>query len=201
MTEDVTDEFNEIETTEAEEMAALKERAKLLGVRISPRISLDALRKKVNAAVSGESEEDDEESKNADSEEMTPQQKKVAIREKMKQEQMALVRLRITNLNPDKSDLPGEIFTVANKYLGNVKKFIPYGEATDEGYHVPRFIYEQMKTRKFLQKRTKENPRTGSIDVKTSWVQEFALEELPQLTKKELSQLANQQRAAQGLAD
>jgi len=79
--------------------------------------------------------------------------------------------------------------------------FIPYGEATDNGYHVPRFIYEQMKTRKFLQKRTKENLRNGNIEVKTNWVQEFALEELPPLTEKELAQLANQQRAAAGLVD
>lgn len=183
------------ESAEEAEMEILKERAKLLGVRISPRIKLETLREKVNEAMA------DKTATSVVDENMSAAEKKNAIREKLKAEQMALVRLRITNLNPDKSDLPGEIFTVANKYLGNVKKFIPYGEVTDNGYHVPRFIYEQMKTRKFLQKRTKENPRTGSIEVKTNWVQEFALEELPQLTEKELAKLESQQKASQGLVD
>jgi len=47
--------------------------------------------------------------------------------------------------------------------------------------------------------KTKQNKNTGNIDVSTRWVPEFALEELPQLTQKELEKLANVQRASAGL--
>ena len=97
---------------------------------------------------------------------------------------MRLVRLHITNLNPAKRDLPGEIFTVANPYIGTVKKFIPYGKA-GESYHVPYCIYELLKDKVFLQVNTdKKHQFTGD-----SWVREFNLEVLPPLTQKELDEL------------
>jgi len=109
---------------------------------------------------------------------------------------MKLVRLRIQNLDPKKKDLPGEIFTVANEYLGTVKKFVPYGEVTEEGYHVPYCIYRMMDARKFLNIRTVKDRRTGIERVESTWAKEFALEVLPQLTAKELAELANAQKAA-----
>jgi hypothetical protein len=116
----------------------------------------------------------------------------------MRKEQMRLVRLRITNLNPAKKDLPGEIFTFANSVLGAVRKFVPYGEATDNGYHVPYCIYQQLKEREFLQIKTSKDSR-GREKIDTKWVREFALEELPQLTEVELARLAAQQAAAKGM--
>jgi len=190
----LNEETGDVELTEEMEYEMLMERAKQLGLKPSPKIKLPALRDKVNEAINGPAEEE-----KLDFEGMTKVQRATAIREKMKREQLRLVRVRIANLNPDKADLPGEIFTVVNKYLGSVKKYIPYGEATDEGYHVPFFIYTQLKNRKFLQKKTKQNKNTGNIDVSTRWVPEFALEELPQLTQKELEKLANVQRASAGL--
>jgi len=190
---ELNEETGEVELTEEMEFEMLMERANQLGLKPSPRIKLPALREKVNEALAEPKEEE------PDFESMTKVQRATAIREKMKREQLRLVRVRIANLNPDKSDLPGEIFTVVNKYLGSVKKYIPYGEATDEGYHIPFFIFTQLKSRKFLQKKTKQNKNTGNIDVSTRWVPEFALEELPQLTQKELEKLANVQRASAGL--
>ena len=112
---------------------------------------------------------------------------------------MRLVRLRITNMDPKKKDLPGEILTVANDYLGTVRKFIPFGEVTDNGYHVPYCLYMMMKERRFLNIRTTK--KNGQIQVSSGWATEFAFEELPPLTQHELDRLAAAQAAAGGISD
>jgi hypothetical protein len=109
---------------------------------------------------------------------------------------MKLVRLRITNLDPKKKDLPGEIITVANRYLGTVRKYIPFGEVTDNGYHVPYCIYTELQSRQFLNIRTIKDQRTGTNRIETTLAREFALEILPPLTKEELDRLATSQIAA-----
>lgn len=178
--------------TEAEIKTALKAKADLLGIKYPNNITIDTLRAKIAEAQA-------EEEKPAVNEGAV-ESSFTSIRAKQRAEQMRLVRLRIANMNPDKADLPGEIITVRTKYLGIVKKFIPFGEATENGYHVPYILYEYMKTRKFLQKKTKQNRQTGQISVSTNWVPEFSIEVLDPLTKDELQKLAAQQAAAAGLA-
>lgn len=122
------------------------------------------------------------------------------LREKLIKENMKLVRLRIVNLDPKKKDLPGEIFTVANEYIGTIRKYVPFGEVTEGGYHVPHCIYKMLKSRKFLSIRTRRDPRrNGEEIIEQNWVPEFALEVLPQLTPAELKDLATAQAAAGGV--
>jgi hypothetical protein len=208
--------------SEAEELALLKGRAKLLGIQHSGNIGLAALKEKI-AAKMAEGDAGDNSGVApvpdaitvaipaptaaptitpapapavAASAPLTAAQEKAQLRRKMLREESALIRLRITNLNPQKKDLPGEIFTVANELIGTFRKFIPYGEASENGYHVPMFIYRQLKDRKFLHIRTVKDKRTGTPRVITSWQREFALEELPPLTEEELKDLATAQAAA-----
>jgi hypothetical protein len=103
-------------------------------------------------------------------------------------------------MDPKKKDLSGEIFTVANRVVGAVKKFIPYGAATDNGYHIPNIIFKQLQERQFLNIKTRKDNRGRTI-VETSMVREFALEVLPQLTPQELAKLAAAQAAAAGMSD
>ena len=112
---------------------------------------------------------------------------------------MKLIRCRIYNLNPSKRDLQGEIVTVGNKYLGSVKKFIPFGEATDNGYHIPNILYEELKRRRFQSITTKSVK--GQIVVNNRMVPEYSLEVLPQLTKEQLKELADKQGAAERLGN
>jgi len=110
---------------------------------------------------------------------------------------LALVRCRISNLDPKKADLPGEIITVGNSQIGVVRKFVPFGEQTDNGYHIPKIIYDFLKERRFLNITTHRGKGKGeTISVKQQWLPEFSLEVLPPLTKEELEELAQQQRAA-----
>ena len=122
-------------------------------------------------------------------------------RKKLVAEQTKLVRIRISCLNPAKSDLPGEIITVANDYIGTIRKFVPFGDATNDGYHVPFAIYSDLAQRKFLSIRTIKDTRTSRSRIETSWVREFNIEVMPALTREELDKLATAQIAAGVLAE
>ncbi len=177
-----------------DEITLLKQRADTLGITYSPRIGVDSLRAKIDERLN----EKEPDAPAAGSSKLTKLEQTAALRESMHKEQMKMVRLRITNLNPNKKELTGEIFTVANKFLGIVKKYIPYGEVTEDGYHVPYILYTELRDRKFLSIKTRQDKTTGQIVVSQNWVPEFALEVLPQLTQAELNKLAAAQSAAGG---
>jgi len=124
------------------------------------------------------------------------QGKTPTLRQHLYNEQMKLVRLRIQNLDPKKADLNGEVIAISNKYLGTVKMFVPYGEVTDDGWHVPYIIYKELERRRFLSIRTVKDPRTRQPVVKKGWAKEFALDILEPLSEAELRQLATAQAAA-----
>lgn len=192
-----------------DEMTLLKARAKLMGINFSNNIGKDALVAKINAKLNDEEEPAETQNQASDaSTQMNPPNPLIGqtepqpanartptLREYLMKEQMKLVRLRITNLDPKKKDLPGELITVSNEVLGTVQKFIPFGEVTDDGYHVPYCIYTVLKERMFLDIRSKRGPN-GVPQISQKWVREFALEELPALTTEELRELAAAQAAA-----
>lgn len=174
-----------------DELELLKQRADTMGIKYSPNIGVDSLKAKIEAAQNGETVPEDKSVKE------TKEKSVHTLRAEMRKNELKLIRLRIANLNPDKADLHGEIFTVANKILGTVRVFVPYGERTDDGWHIPNIIYKQLKARKFLQ--VKVHTRAGGhTEVEQKWVPEFALEVLEPLTQPELDRLANQQAAANG---
>jgi hypothetical protein len=184
------------------ELDMLKQRARLMGIQFSNNIGVDALRAKVEAKQNGEADAppSDPEIRQPSSAapSIPPKSREQVLREELYAEQMRLVRCRITNLDPKKKDLPGEIFTVANEFLGNVRKFVPYGEVTDNGYHIPYCIYTALLEREFLNIRVRKTSR-GQEVVEQTMAREFAIEVLPQLTPAELAKLAAAQAAAAGL--
>ena len=209
---------NELEGVQKpDELAMLKQRARMMGIPFSNNISAETLKAKIQEKMDGKSDETpkvDDLDDGAPPSVQTAQQNpptlqdpeapapapKETVRQRVKREGMKLVRCRIMNLDPKKKDLPGEIFTVANEYLGTVRKFIPFGEVTENGYHVPQCIFDMMKGRKFLNIRTyKDRRNNNQIRVEQNWAPEFALEVLPPLTKEELGKLAAAQAAAGGL--
>lgn len=165
-----------------DELTLLKQRATVLGIKFSPNIGVDKLREKVNSIIQAKEEE-------------KTSTDPLVVRKRVRNEAMKLIRCRIQNLDPKKSKLPGEIITVANPYIGTVRKFVPFGEATDNGYHIPNCIYQFIKNRKFQNIRVTKNAK-GEQVVHTSMVPEFAIEVLPPLTQKELQDLAKAQLAA-----
>lgn len=189
-----------------DELKSLKQKADVLGVTYSNNIGIDSLREKINEHLNGlnktseagnqkKEEEVEAQDENTPLNEMTDAS---LIRKKMYEEEMRLIRVRINNLNPAKRDVPGEILTVHNKYIGTVRKYIPFGEVTDEGYHVPYILLKVLQNRKFALTKVKKS-KSGTKLPSISWVKEFNIEILPPLTKKELQELARKQAAAQGV--
>lgn len=181
-------------TTQPSELEVLKTRAKLIGVTFSNNISVDTLREKIKEKLEGNSDSPKAEV-NALTMEATSKPTP-SLRDYLIAEQMKLVRVRITNMDPKKKDIPGEIITVANEYLGTVSKYIPFGEVTDNGYHIPQCLFTELESRRFLNIRVIKDTRTGTNRVETTNAREFALEVLPPLTKDELKDLAIAQAAA-----
>lgn len=190
--------------TAVDELALLKERAKQMGIPFSNNISLETLRKRISDKMEGK-EEPEVNPLTGDAEiaaitsapvKLDAKQNALALRKMMQREQMKLVRVRITNMDPKKKDLPGEIWTVSNEYLGNVRKMIPYGEQTDEGFHIPYCLFRLLQSKRFLHIRTVKDRVTGVERQEKQWVKEFSLDVLPDLTKEELARLAAAQAAA-----
>lgn len=205
--EDQVVESTEVNESSADELTMLKARASMMGINFSNNISVATLRKKIEAKMAGEPDSSEAEAqpngleeaaKLADAKIAAPvsAEKPKSLYESQYAEQMKLVRCRILCLNPNKANLPGEIHTVANRVLGAVKKFIPYGELTDEGYHIPYILYKHLEDKRFLHIRTTKDRKTGTPQIHTSWAKEFAIEVLPPLTEEELKQLASAQIAA-----
>ena len=188
------------------ELDMLKSRAKLMGITFSNNIGLDALKTKIEehkqaSEVKTQTQapaQTNEQQAGSQTENQKKKVKTLNLRSHLQKEKMKLVRLRITNLDPKKKDLPGEILTIGNEYLGTVRKFVPFGEATDNGYHVPYCLYEMMRDRKFLSIKTRKGPK-GQTIVEQQMVREFALEILPPLSEAELARLSAAQLSAGGV--
>lgn len=181
------------------ELEVLKQRATLMNIKFSNNISVEKLREKIEAAqVKDEPVVEAAVNPLGDKQEVSV--KKMTLGQKIRAEQTRLIRVRIQNLDPKKKDLPGEIITVANEYMGTVRKFVPFGEVTDNGYHIPYCIYEFLKERKFINITTRKG-KNGLPDIRATEAREFSIEVLPPLTEAELAQLAQAQIAAGSLND
>ena len=170
------------------EIDLLKQRADLMGIRYKSNIGPEALKKKI--ADFGTS------NKVSEPEDVETEQN---MRDRIQKEQLALIRCRINNLNPAKVDIPGEIVTVANRYLGTVRKYVPFGEQTQEGYHIPKVLLDDLRGRQFQQISTRKV--RGQVVQTTRMVPEFSVEILPPLKKAELEDLAVRQAANQSFAE
>lgn len=179
-----------------DELASLKARADRLGISYHPSIGLEKLRAKVAEAMSDEpaapAASADAAAPVAAAKETENQKRK-----RLKNEALALVRIRLTCMNPMKKEWPGEIFTTGNASVGTIKKFIPFTGA-DEGWHVPKMMYEQLLARQcqvFYTEKTKNGVgvRRGKL------IREFAIEVLPMLTQPELDELARRQAMSQAI--
>ena len=122
------------------------------------------------------------------------------LRQVVRAKALRLHRVKITNLDPSDSQLNGAIITAVNKYTGKVAKYIPFGdEEAPNGYHVPEILLNQLKNTKFPMRREIKGGAFGVKRYKTTMINKFNIETLPTLTKKEIEELANHQRASHAI--
>lgn len=160
------------------ELDILKQQADTLGIKYSPNIGVETLKNKISAVIEAPVEEKTE-------------TQKVDARQALWNDAMRLVRLEIHNVNPAKSSLKGEFYTVANKIIGKVTKFVPYGDA-GKSYHVPNCIYQLLEEKRYLAFRDDSSAPNGK---KTELIPEFNNKVLTPLTQKELEELKKAQLA------
>lgn len=172
-----------------DELTLLKRQARAMGIPFSNNIGVETLRAKIKAVMEGETKEEKTlEDQAAEALQKKPV-KKLSLRDKLRRDNLALVRVRVTNLDPKERELPGEIFTVANEYVGTVRKYVHFNVP----WHVPKCIYKMMRNAKFLNIRVYK--QGGREVVETSWSPKYSVEVLPPLTKEELQKLAVAQRS------
>jgi len=179
-----------------DELATLKARADMLGVTYHPAIGLEKLKTKVAAALSGEQEQAAAEAKPELAAAAEVPETEGAKRLRLKRKANELVRIRVSCMNPAKAEWEGEIFTCGNSLVGSVKKFVPFN--TEDGWHVPRIIYEQMRERQ-CQIFVAVRDSRGNTSRKGKLIKEFAIEVLAPLTAEELHDLAQRQAISKSI--
>jgi hypothetical protein len=180
---------------EFDELATLKARADMMGIKYHPNTGIDKLRAKVNNAITNDTEEEDKSSTPANSNYLTEKQFREEEFKLRKSNAGKLVRIRVTCMNPSKKEWDGEIISVGSAKMGTFKKFVKFN--TDDGWHVPFIIYEYMKERKCSIFHTITDAKGQKIR-KAKLVNEFNIEVLPPLTPAELKALAQQQAMEAG---
>lgn len=164
-----------------DELEALKRQADLLGVQYAKNIGVDALRKRVAAALDTDA-----------TALTTPTAEKPSepSRAQLRAEAAKKIRVRISCHDPMKKEYQGEIFTVMNGVVGVFKEFVQF----DHPWHVTNIILEQIKEKKYQQFYTTKDSRGNKIR-KGKLVNAYSIEYLPPLTKEELAALAADQKA------
>jgi len=188
-----TEEFT-LETTEEavppeenlpNELALLKERAIVMGIKFHPSIGVDTLRDKVNAAIIPAAPKPDNRSK------AEKKAESIAARNASKRKEATrLVRFRLTCMDPNKKGWPGEVFTVSNAVIGTVRKFIPFH--AEDGFHAERIIFKQLQAKKHQEFR-KVKLSNGRSMMQGYLAKTFAIEKLDDLSVDELKTLADRQ--------
>ena len=194
MTEPTELDFPEQDEPQLDELTLLKQRAQTLGIKFHPSIGLESLRSKVSAALTGE---DAEEAAEEPVPEAPAAESRIQMRNRLRKEASALVRVRVTCMNPNKKEWKGEIFTASNSIVGTFRKYVQFN--TEEGWHVPQIILNMIKARQFQTFYTIKNERGVAVR-KGKLIPEFAVEVLPPLTEEELLELSRRQALAGGVA-
>jgi hypothetical protein len=193
-----------------DELSMLKQRADLMGIKYSPNIGVASLKAKIEEKKTAPVEPAPVDAAYAAEELATinaaaavangdiftqgVRETPAQINMKRRQEALKLVRIRVTNMNPLKGNLKGDIFSVGNSQIGFIKKFVPYN--VDAGWHVPQIILTHMQQKKYM---THYEVKIGNKKVKKHrLVPELAIEILPPLTAAELQELKQRQLMASG---
>ena len=197
---DLMDQQQQPAQAEFDELATLKARADLMGIKYHPSTGIDKLKIKIENQLAGNKED------TAPTEAVVnraPDSKSYMSEDEFKAEEFKLrksnagklVRVRVTCMNPAKKEWDGEIISVGSAKIGTFKKFIKFN--TEDGWHIPFIIYEYLKERKCSVFYT-ETDRMGQKVRKSKLVNEFNVEVLPALSADQLKELALQQAMEAG---
>ena len=176
------------------ELSLLQSRATKLGIKYHPATGVETLKRKIDEHLNGKPKVPDK----PKSKELTDLERKNNKINEQRKAARKLIRVRITNHNPQKQEHRGEIFTVSNSVVGTIKRYVPFGN--ENGWHVENMILDMIKERKFQTFYTVKDHRGRPIP-KSKQRLEFAIEVLNPLTQMELNILKKEQTIANNLDD
>ena len=179
---------DDIQALKAEmKLDMLKAQATTLKINFHPAIQAPALTAKIAAVLNADLAQapaTDDEGEVVESE----GQRKARLRK----EAMVLVRIIATCMNPNKRQIPGEIFSTGNSQIGFIKKYVPFNN--EEGYHVPWIIYNHLKERECQIFIPAKSERGVDITI-PKIIKEFQITKLEPITEKEIEDIRRRQLA------
>jgi hypothetical protein len=113
---------------------------------------------------------------------------------RLRREAMALVRVRVSCMDPQKKNLKGELICVSNKNFGTVQRFIPFNRE----WHIEKVLYDILLDKEYMVFDREKTGRAGIEVVTPRNVPAFNIQVLPPLSKGELKDLAQRQAMADG---
>jgi hypothetical protein len=113
---------------------------------------------------------------------------------RLRREAMALVRVRVSCMDPQKKNLKGELLCISNKNFGTVQRFIPFNRE----WHIEKVLYDGLMEKEYMVFDREKTGRAGIEVVTPRNVPAFNIQVLPPLTKGELKDLAQRQAMADG---
>lgn len=171
----MTDLLVQDDTLVPSELDSLKQIADNMGVTYSPNIGATKLKAKIAEKQAPKVAEPV----------ATPMNKRVAL----KRDATKLVRVRVANMDPSMKSHKGVWAMASNKVVGTLKKFVPFNSE----YHVENFLYKVLRDKKWRETYEVPDGKGGKLK-KNRFVPSYAIEVLPDLTPKELSALADDQK-------
>lgn len=202
---------------EKTELQTLQERCNLMGIKFHPNSKEESLRAKITAALDdknpdevGEDAADPVDNGTPANSSMPDLSKlpegtlvpKGVFKPETKEEKAYRLRMQGTKLvrvyvhcnNPMKKEWQGEQFTVSNRNLGTLSRFVPF----EQEWHVEAAILDMMRDRQYLGFNTrKAGPMKLEIK-EPKFIKEFNIEILEPLTEKEIKDLAIKQAMQSG---
>lgn len=115
-------------------------------------------------------------------------------RNRLRREAMALVRVRVSCMDPQKKNLKGELICVSNRNFGSIQRFIPFNRE----WHIEKVLYDVLQEKEYMVFDREKTGRAGIEVVTPRNVPAFNIQVLPPLTKGELKDLAQRQAMADG---
>jgi hypothetical protein len=199
------------------ELQSLQERCQLMGIKYHPNSKEDSLRAKIQASLDDKNPDevgedtvdpvDNGKPANSSMPDLSKLDPSILVpkgvfkpetkEEKAYRLRMAgtkLVRVYIHCNNPMKKEWQGEQFTVSNRNLGTLSRFVPF----EQEWHVEAAILDMMRDRQYLGFNTrKAGPMKLEIK-EPKFIKEFNIEVLDPLTEKEIKDLAIKQAMQSG---
>lgn len=173
------------------ELESLRARADQMGIEYHHNTGVKKLKAKIHARLNPESAADYPLEEQGLAGLIIPEtagQRRV----RLTREAGALIRVRVTNMNPNKKEYEGEIYTVSNSVVGTFRKYVPFN--AEDGWHVPKIMLEMMKEKECQVFYTIRNERNVKVR-KGKIIKELAIEYMNPLTQQEINVLGASQAA------